>query len=128
MGLLGSEFKVDTVDSDAACPKVPTLISLENTAAIQAPEEGPEVDKRRTPDLVGNNNLLAGMALQFPGDVVQASLEGEQGFDQSHDREQLALRAPNKPRAAGPAAGKGADATAVVRFVSILSKDKVKAQ
>ena len=51
--------------------------SLEDSPAIQAPREGPDMDEWRAPDLVGNNNGFVRVALQFPGDVIQCTLEGK---------------------------------------------------
>lgn len=58
---------------------VPTTeqYSLENSSAIQAPRKGPDMDEWRAPNLVGNNNGFVRVALQFPGDVIQCTLEGK---------------------------------------------------
>ena len=46
---------------------------------------------------VGNFYWLTRVTFQLPGEVVEPSLKGKQGLDQSGQREQLALQAADSP-------------------------------
>lgn len=55
---------------------------LENTSSVEAPEKPPEEDHWLATYPLRDDNLLAGVALQLPGDIVQAALEGKERFGQ----------------------------------------------
>ena len=69
----------------------------EYPATVQSPQQPPAVNERVTAHIRGDFDGNAGVAFEFPDNVVSATLKGEGRLYQSKERQNLALKAAQQP-------------------------------